>query len=257
MSQEGAPSSEAERADVLEESVIESLTAVVPVYAETDPLVDVVEGLIRELGDVLHEVRIILAAQAPTTTRAICMELADRIEVVHMSEQEHGPGLGWAVRQGIAESRGTHILLIDGDGEMDVKTVPAMVRLMEERGADLVVGSRWIPGGGAKGYSRPKRILNRGFQVIFRALYRTTLHDLTLGFKLGRGSMFKQLPWRGEFHEIACETTLRPLRAEYKVLEVPTVWRRRTEGTSSNPIRRNFRYVTTALRILFEFRATQ
>jgi hypothetical protein len=99
-----------------------------------------------------------------------------------------------------------------------------------------------------------KYLLNRGFQVLFRVLYRTRLHDLTLGFKLGRTDLLQAKRWRGEFHEVACETTVRMIRDGHVVVEVPTVWRRRTAGVSSNPFRRNFRYVAIALAVLVERR---
>ena len=85
---------------------------------------------------------------------------------------------------------------------------------------------------------------------VFRLLFRTRIHDLTLGFKLARADVMKSLPWTSQFHDIGCETTMRVLRARYSVTEVPTVWRKRTEGTSSNPFRRNFKYVRMALSIL-------
>jgi dolichol-phosphate mannosyltransferase len=140
--------------------------------------------------------------------------------------------------------------MMDSDGEMDVQTVPRMLALLKEQNLDLVVASRWIQGGGVEGYDRFKYLLNRGYQLIFRLFYWTAVRDLTLGFKLGRADVFKSMPWRAQFHEIACETTLRVIRAGYSVGEVPTVWRCRTEGVSKNLFRRNFRYVWMAFAIL-------
>ena len=163
--------------------------------------------------------------------------------------QRENPGAGLAVRQGIAEATGTHILLMDGDGEMDAATVPEMVRALADSGADMVLGSRFAKGGGVEGYDPLKYVLNRGYQAIFRILFWVPVHDLTLGFKLARAEVFKAMPWNSQFHDIGCETTMRPIRAGYRVIEVPTVWRARTEGTTSNPFRNNFKYVWKALSI--------
>jgi hypothetical protein len=56
--------------------------------------------------------------------------------------------------------------------------------------------------------------------------------------------------WQGQYHEIGCETTLRPIRAGYRVGQVPTVWRQRKQGRSNNSFITNFRYVGMALAIL-------
>jgi dolichol-phosphate mannosyltransferase len=141
-----------------------------------------------------------------------------------VSMQERNPGLGLGVRQGIHEAAGTHILLMDSDGEMDVTTVPLMLeKLLAER-VDLVIGSRWAKGGGVVGYSRTKYLLNRAFQIVFRILFRTNVRDLTLGFKLCRADVMKALHWNAQYHDIGCETTLRPIRAGCSVAEVPTTW---------------------------------
>ena len=117
---------------------------------------------------------------------------------------------------------------------------------------DLVVGARWMKGGGVYGYDRFKYVLNRVYQFLFRLLYRSPLHDLTFGFKLGRSVVLKAMPLEAQFGESGCETTLRVIRAGYTVTEVPTVWRCRKEGVSTNRFRRNFRYVSIALSILFQ-----
>jgi dolichol-phosphate mannosyltransferase len=125
-----------------------------------------------------------------------------------------------------------------------------MVDKLVSAGADMVVASRWMPGGGVVGYDRAKYFLNRGYQLLFRVLFRTPVHDLTLGFKLCRADVMKAMPWDSEFHDIGCETTLRPIRAGCVVAEVPTVWVCRKEGSSSNPFLNNFKYVWKALAIL-------
>lgn len=226
------------------------IAVVLLVYAEKQTIVDIAARLVDQLGDSLHEVILLVAAAAPDDTLAICRETAERFDVVRVSMQKENPGAGLAVRQGIAEAAGTHVLLMDSDGEMDVETVPAMVEALVERGADMVVGSRWSRGGGAVGYGRGKYVLNRVYQFLFRVLFRTSVRDLTLGFKLARADVMKSLPWTSQFHGIGCETTMRVIRAGFVVTDVPTVWRKRTEGASSNPFRRNFLYVSMAVSIL-------
>ena len=101
---------------------------------------------------------------------------------------------------------------MDSDGEMEVDTIPRMIAAMAGSNVALVIGSRWLPGGGFVGYSPPKRWLNWSFQQLFRILFRTRLHDLTYGFKLMRAELIRNIAWEATLHEIGCETTLKPIR---------------------------------------------
>lgn len=139
---------------------------------------------------------------------------------------------------------------MDSDGEMELATIPRMIAEMIRSNAGLVVGSRWLPGGGFVGYSPTKRWLNWGFQQLFRVLFWTRIHDLTYGFKLILAELIRNITWEAALHEIGCETTLKPVRLGVPVAEVPTTWTARVEGRSSNNFLRNFRYVGMALSIL-------
>ena len=228
------------------------VSVVLPVLAEEETIREIAHGLRDGLGEALHEIIVVVASRAPEKTLRICEEVAAEVPVARVSMQRKNPGLGLAVRQGIKEATGTHVLLMDSDGEMDVNTVPLMVDKLVSTGVDLVVASRWTRGGGVVGYSRTKYVLNRAFQVVFRILFRTRVRDLTLGFKLCRADVMKALHWNAQYHDIGCETTLRPVRAGCSVAEVPTTWVARQQGASSNPFRNNFIYLWKTLLILTE-----
>ncbi len=135
---------------------------------------------------------------------------------------------------------------MDSDGEMELATIPRMIAEMARGNFGLVAGSRWLPGGGFVGYSPAKRWLNWGFQQLFRVLFRTRLHDLTYGFKLMRTELVRNISWEAIYQEIGCETTVKTIRLGIPVSEVPTTWRARVEGRSTNNFARNFRYVGMA-----------
>ena len=228
------------------------LSVSTPVLAETEAVLrEFIGGVYRLVGDELHEVVVILSAAAPEDTVRACRRLEAEHGRLRVVEQRENPGLGRAVRQGIFECTGSHILIIDSDGEMDVETVPTMLRALKERDLDLVVASRWMEGGGIEGYDTLKYYLNILYHRLFGFLYGTPISDLTLGFKLGRADMLQSFEYHGVFHEIGCETTLRPIRAGYRVGQVPTVWRKRKEGASSNTFWMNLRYVAMALSIFW------
>jgi dolichol-phosphate mannosyltransferase len=221
-----------------------------PVFAEEDSVPELVERLEELIGGELEEILIVLSPRSPEATLKICHTVAAAHAKVKLLTQKQVPGVGFAFRDGIEAARGDWILLMDSDGEMDVEDVPRLITVLRERGADLVVGSRWMKGGGAEGYDARKWVLNRGYQTLFRILYRTRIHDLTFGFKLGRAPVLKSFDYTAQFQEIGCEVTMRALKAGFRVEEIPTIWRARKQGVSTNPLKRNLRYATFALKIL-------
>ena len=229
----------------------ESISVVLPVFAETATVGEIVDRLRDILGPRLFEVLIVTSPRSPAETVAACEAVrAACPDIVRVSVQTRSPGVGFAFRDGVAAARGDWLLLMDSDGEMDPETVRDFLRVADGGGVDLVVGSRWMHGGGAEGYEPGKAVLNRGYHLLFRALFWTSVHDLTFGFKLGRADVLKSLPLTAQFQEIGADVTLCAIRAGYVVREVPTVWRKRKEGVSTNPLKRNVRYATLALRIL-------
>lgn len=227
------------------------VSVVMPVYSETETVRQIAQWLLGELGPLLHEIILIQSPRSSEASRTVCRELSEEYPQVQLHMQRENPGLGRAVREGFALATGNLILMIDSDGEMEIETVPRMLSEMATGGHALVTASRWLPGGGFRGYSRLKYYLNWCFQQLFRQLFGTPLHDLTYGFKLIRAELVRGIDWQGTLHEIACETTLKPIRLGVSVAEVPSKWTLRTQGVSKNTFWRNFRYVRTAASILF------
>ncbi len=230
------------------------VSVVMPVYSETETVRHIAGWLVTELGRRLEEIIIVQSPRSSEASRTVCQELTEDYAQVRLHIQQNNPGLGHAVREGIAHARGNLVLIMDSDGEMENATVPRMLAEMARGDFALVAASRWLPGGGFSGYSGLKFYLNWCFQQLFRWLFWTRLHDLTYGFKLLRAELAHGLTWEGTLHEIACETTLKPVRLGVPVSEVPSKWTARTQGASNNTFWRNFRYVRMALKILLNFR---
>ncbi|MHC9541561.1 MAG: glycosyltransferase family 2 protein [Vulcanimicrobiota bacterium] len=226
------------------------LSIVSPVFAEGEVVRELVSKLIEVAGEKLLEIIIVISPKSPPESKSLCESLAGEFPVVKVHTQKKFPGVGYAYRDGFELANGTHILMIDSDGEMDVSTVPLLLKKMEETGADMVVGSRWAPGGGAVGYDPLKYFLNRGYQILFQILFWTKIHDLTFGFKLMKVEVARSVIWTAQFQDIGVETTLKPIKAGFHVEEIPTVWRSRSTGATTNNFLRNFRYIGYAMSIL-------
>lgn len=226
-----------------------ALSVVVTVYAETRSIIATVERLLASTGTELGEILLVASPRSPEETLRICHDLAKAYEVVRVCIQQNAPGVGWALREGMALARHECVAIMSGDLETEPEAVARMFQKMKESGADVVVGSRWMKGGGFQNYNSVKYICNWIFQHIFRVVYVTPITDLTYGFKILKKHVIHSIPWESEFHEIYIETTVKPIRRGYLVQQVPTVWIGRTEGTSVNGFFRNFEYVKLALRV--------
>ena len=181
------------------------ISVVMPVLAETGTVCTIVEWLRANLGPRLFEVIIVISPKSPQASKDVCQGLARTDSSIHILEQRENPGVGRAFREGYARVRNNVVLSMDSDGEMEIETIPRMIAEMARSNVGLVVGSRWLPGGGFVGYSPAKRWLNWGFQQVFRILFRTRLHDLTYGFKLMRTELVQNIAWEATLHEIGCE----------------------------------------------------
>jgi dolichol-phosphate mannosyltransferase len=226
------------------------ISVVLPVFSETRTVREIVDWLRVHLEPWLLEIIIVISPRSSLESQDICGELAHADPRVKVYQQRENPGVGRAFREGYERVQGNVVLSMDSDGEMELATIPGMVETMARGNLGLVVGSRWLPGGGFVGYSPAKRWLNWGFQQLFRVLFRTRLHDLTYGFKLMRAEVLRGVSWQAIYQDIGCETTLKALWLGVPASEVPTTWTARTEGRSTNNFARNFRYVGMALSIL-------
>ncbi len=226
------------------------LSVIVTVYSETFSVKETVERLLRGDRGYTQEILLVVSPKSSPESFAMCKELGKRHPKVKVHTQERTPGVGWAYREGMARAKGNYLALMSGDLETEPEAVDRMVRKIEETGADCVIASRWLPGGGFVNYDKKKLVLNWMFQKLFRILYRTKLTDLTYGFKILKKEVADRIHWEGTLHEIFIETTVKPLKAGFDFEEVPSVWVGRKEGVSKNTFWRNFRYIRLAITTL-------
>ena len=165
---------------------------VVPTYNEIESL-EAILGRLRQSvpqADVL-----IVDDSSPDGTG----QLADRIAaadpaitVLHRVEKD---GLGRAYLAGFAMALAagyTYVVEIDADGSHDPAELPAMLQLAEG-GADLVLGSRWIPGGSVVNWPWLRQVISRSGNTYARTVLRSKVHDITSGFRVYRASALESL----------------------------------------------------------------
>jgi dolichol-phosphate mannosyltransferase len=168
-------------------------------------------------------------------------ELADRlsvelsnVSVLHRAGKE---GLGPAYLAGFREALqgdAAYVLEMDCDFSHDPADVPRLIDACAN-GADVALGSRYVPGGGTANWSLGRRLVSAGGSLYARALLGIGIRDLTGGFKCFRREVLEHLDLdaiHSKGYAFQIETTYRAIRAGFRVVEVPILFSDRTEGSS-------------------------
>lgn len=228
------------------------VSVLIPVFSESSSLARTVEILRRALDGVAFEILLLVHKDSGAACLRTCEELARASGNVRFQIQRQYPGQGWAYREGFESARGTHFLLMNADLETEPRDARRLVDAIAGTDLDLVVASRWMKGGSvdSASYGRMRTLCARAFQRLVGTLAGTAIHDLTFAFKIGTSRLFRSFDWEGTGHELAMETTLRPILAGCRVGEIPTTWIGRNEGVSHHQYWRNLRHVTLAARLL-------
>jgi dolichol-phosphate mannosyltransferase len=122
---------------------------------------------------------------------------------------------------------------MDADGSHAPEELPRLLSAL--RGADLVLGSRWVPGGAVRNWPASRMLLSRGGNAYVRRALRIPLRDATGGFRAYRRRVLETIPLDEVASEGYCfqvDLAWRTLRAGFTVVEVPITFVERTEGAS-------------------------
>jgi dolichol-phosphate mannosyltransferase len=207
---------------------------ILPTYDEAEnvaPMVAAVRERLPESRRVL-----IVDDNSPDGTGEIADRLAsehDDVAVLHRKVKE---GLGPAYIAGFREALagGAELVIeMDADFSHDPSYLPQLLRAVGE--ADVVIGSRYVPGGGVTDWGPVRRFISRGGSAYARMVLGIEVRDLTGGFKCLRRRVLEEI----DLDSIASlgyafqvEVTYRAVQAGFQVVEIPIVFRDRTEGNS-------------------------
>ncbi len=235
----------------METAIFTSLSVILPVINETRSLERTVEIIEADCGRDIGEYVVVVCAKTTPESLRTCEQLrgryGDRLKIIRQTL----PYLGGAMRDAFAFASGSHLLMMASDLETAPEEVKDFIAAAKKHPDAIVTGSRWIRGGGFEEYSPLKYLLNYVFQRLFQLLYRTSLTDMTYGYRLFPAPLVKSIRWEELRHPFLFETMVKPLRLGVKVVEIPSRWKARSEGASQNTFLRNFEYFRIGLRTLF------
>jgi dolichol-phosphate mannosyltransferase len=180
---------------------------------------------------------LVIDDNSPDGTGELADRLAAELGYVDVLHRESKEGLGPAYLAGFRralEGDAELVLEMDCDFSHDPDYVPRLIAAVEE-GADLALGSRYVPGGGVRNWGLLRRVISAGGSLYARVILSVEVRDLTGGFKCYRRAVLETIDLDAvdsKGYAFQIETTYRALRAGFKVVEVPITFADREVGGS-------------------------
>ncbi len=208
---------------------------VLPTYNEAENLRPISAAILDRLpGATL----LVVDDGSPDGTGTLADDLAatdPRVRVRHRTSKQ-GLGRAYLDGFGVAIAGGASIVIqMDADFSHDPGVLPGLIAPIVDDRADLVIGSRYVAGGGVRDWGIVRRVISRGGSLFAKVVLGLKPHDLTGGFKAWRATTLGTIPFDGVHaggYVFQIEMTYRASRLGARVDEVPIVFQDRRAGQS-------------------------
>ena len=208
---------------------------VLPTYNEADNIV----GIAAAIQEALPGATLLVVDDgSPDGTGRLADDLAATDLRVRVRHRRAKQGLGKAYLDGFGVALADDaavVVQMDADWSHDPAALPALLEPIADDRADLVIGSRYVAGGGVQDWGIGRRVISRGGSLFARVILGLSPNDLTGGFKAWRAATLAAIPSAGVHaggYVFQIEMTYRASRAGARVVEVPIVFRDRRVGKS-------------------------
>jgi dolichol-phosphate mannosyltransferase len=210
---------------------------ILPTYNEAENIEAIVHAALEQLALTGREHTILIVDDgSPDGTGRLADGLAEQHAEVRVLHRTRKQGLGRAYLAGfeVALADGAELVLeMDSDFSHDPADLPRLIAAADS--ADLVLGSRYVPGGGVEDWGALRRLVSRGGSWYARTLLGVPVRDLTGGFKVFNRRVLEGIDLEGvhaDGYGFQIELTYRAVQAGFGVTEVPIRFRERREGQS-------------------------
>jgi dolichol-phosphate mannosyltransferase len=210
-----------------------STVVIIPTYNEREN----VGPIVARVRASVPEAEILIVDDAsPDGTGQLADRIAAEDDLVHVLHRSAKNGLGAAYLDAFTwgQTRGfDRLVQLDADGSHLPEQLPAL--LAAAATADVVMGSRWIPGGRVENWPWHRRLLSRGGSVYSRLLLKLPQHDVTGGYRVYTASALERMQLGSVDSLGYCfqiDMLLHAVRARLRVVEVPITFVERTLGSS-------------------------
>jgi dolichol-phosphate mannosyltransferase len=215
---------------------------VIPTYNEIQNLKGLTEAVFQVVDSKAHlygvkEVNVLIVDDnSPDGTGKLADEIAKkepRLNVLHRNEKNglgkaYVAGFAWALDRGYDA-----VCEMDADFSHNPTYLPEFWRLLKDH--DVVMGSRYVPGGGVRNWGITRQVISRGGSVYARAILGMPINDMTGGYNAWRRSVLEAVDistLRSEGYAFQIELKWRAWKKKFKLIEFPILFEDRTAGQS-------------------------
>jgi dolichol-phosphate mannosyltransferase len=207
-----------------------------PTYNEIENIRRIIPAIHQEVPDV-HV--LVIDDNSPDGTGEAADEMAAEDERIHVLHRTTKDGLGQAYIAGfhwaLARPEYDKIIEMDADFSHKPEYLPKMIAQLDTGHFDVVVGSRYVAGGGTEDWGLIRRLLSRGGGIYARLILGIDVQDLTAGFVAWSRAALDDLPLgqiESSGYVFQIEMKYRAYRRGWRILEIPITFPDRTRGTS-------------------------
>ena len=212
------------------------VAVIVPMFNEEKNIPPLFEKIadIKNKFEINLEVIAINDGSSDNTLKSL-QKLSQEYGFLHVLSLTPNQGMAQALKLGIKEAlkrEFDYLVLMEGDLSNDPKYIPLFISKIGE-GYDLVLGSRFVKGGGMEGVAFVRAAISTIGNFFGKLILGIKVTDLTCGFRAGRREVFEKINLEERTFGIQLETVVKAAAANFKITEIPIVLHTRFHGTSS------------------------
>ena len=222
------------------------LSLIVPTYCESQNITTLIERVHQSLSSYSYEL-IVVDDNSPDGTSEIANSLSQQYPV-RVITRRNERGLASAVVEGFKQARGDILGVIDADLQHPPEVIPELLETVMS-GADVVIASRYVEGGGSEGWSASRKIISKGSKLLAQVLLPSArgIKDPLSGFFLLRREVIDGVELSPTGYKILLEVLVKGKARE--IAEVPYIFRVRERGTSNLTSGEGIRYLKHLTRL--------
>ncbi len=204
---------------------------VIPTYNEIDNIEDFVNQIIKINVDIL-----IVDDNSPDGTGDLVQKLSENLLQVNLLKRSGKLGLGSAYRDGFKWGLNEgYKYLIEMDADFSHSFSDLNNILQNSKNFDVVIGSRYIPGGGSNGWDFKRKLLSSYANKLSKVLLRSKINDMTSGFRSYSSEALNEINYfstKSDGYSFQIEMTIRSIEKKLRIKEVPIIFTERSLGNS-------------------------
>ena len=228
------------------------ISIILPTYNEKDNIIKLVNELLKINKNRQPIIEIVIVDDnSPDKTYLICQKRYKNFDNIKVILRNNIRGLAYSIREGLENSKGDYLIVMDTDFTHDPKLIPKMLDQIEFH--DIVSGSRYVNGGSMENRLHEK--LSFYYNVFLKLLLKTNINDNLGGFFCIKRNFLKKLSYDQIFFgygDYFFRLLFYSKKFNAKISEIPAIYKKRTHGKSkSNFILMLFKYFFSALKLRF------